>query len=356
MLNDKKTLQKYIDTILELIKDENRSDLKSILQNYSNIHAEETGFDNWDGGQYYYTINVEIPVQIFKQNLQKINNLEQDILDQLSFLIRQYSNIHIQQVYISPETNRIINWNKISKLYSKAELIEEIEDLKKILIKVATGTKIQEVNDEYKEKYNKVKQALEIIQIDNPNNFTDLWDWYKFWCIPTNNLGKYAPRRDYINHLHKPLLNSINEAPENNQLDILVDLTGWDKVKKSVELIKNSIYEAETSEEFQGIGLLCRETIISLAQSVYIEEKHNSDTTIKISPTDAKRMLDGFIIVELSGGSNEDFRRYARSSLDLANKLTHKRTATNLEASLCTISTFSLINFIGAISSKPCYF
>jgi hypothetical protein len=104
------------------------------------------------------------------------------------------------------------------------------------------------------------------------------------------------------------------------------------------------------------VGLLCRETIISLAQSVYIEEKHNSDPTIKISETDVKRMLDGFISAELSGGSNEDFRRYARASLDLANKLTHKRTATNLEASLCTISTFSLINFIGAISSKPCYF
>lgn len=347
----------YIDTMLKLVEDAEEHALKNILSNYTNINAEQTGYDNWNGGRYFYTVYIEIPIIIFKQFSQNINELEQNISERLHFLIRQYPDILISKVYISPETNRVINWSKISKLYSKTELIAEIKYLKEILENVATSKiQIQDINDDYKHRYYKVKQSLDILQIDNPNVFNDLWKWYQFWKKPTENLNTYASRRKYINDLHTPLLNSIHEADEHNHMAVLVDLKGWEKVKESVELIKNSMLSASLPEQFQMVGLLCRETIISLAQSVYIEEKHNSDPTIKISETDVKRMLDGFISAELSGGSNEDFRRYARASLDLANKLTHKRTATNLEASLCTISTFSLINFIGAISSKPCYF
>lgn len=357
MLDNKETLQEYIDTILELIKDEHNSSLKSILQSLTNIYAVETEYDNWNGGQYYYTIYIEIPITTFKQYSQKIIEIEQNIIERIGILIRQHENIHISNVYISPETKRIINWGKISELYTKPLLINDIDIIKNILINVATGKlQIQDNNVEYKAKYNRIKQALDKIQVDNKNSFSDLWSWYSFWKDDSNKLKTYASRRKYIGDLFEPLLSLISQAEENNQMDVLVDLKGWEKVKKSVELIKKAMLEAQLIEHFQTIGLLCRETIISLAQYIYIEEKHNIEKIVKVSETDAKRMLDGFISVELSGGSNEDFRRYAKASLDLANKLTHKRTATYKEASLCSISTFSLINLIGAINGNDCYF
>ncbi len=58
-------------------------------------------------------------------------------------------------------------------------------------------------------------------------------------------------------------------------------------------------------------------------------------------------MLEAYIAVELSGSSNKILRQYVRSTLDFANALTHKRTATKKDASLCSIATLSLINFIG---------
>lgn len=357
MLSDKRILQKYIDTLIHLLNNEEDYELKNILQKYSNVYPVDAGYDNWDGGQYYYNINIEIPIEIFKQYYTNINEIEQKILNNLSFLLRPNENIHISNVYLLADAKRIINWDKISDLYTKSSLIEDIDKIKSILINVATGVwLIQDYNTQYKDKYNKLKKALEKIQIENKNMFSDLWNWYSFWKDDNNKLGSYASRRAYINNLFETILNSINDAEEDIQMNVLVDLTGWDKVKTSVELIKKTMLEAQQIEHFQTIGLLCRETIISLAQSVYIEEKHNTENTIKISETDAKRMLDGFISVELSGGSNEDFRRYAKSSLDIANKLTHKRTATYKEAVLCSISTFSLINLIGAINGNDCYF
>ena len=72
----------------------------------------------------------------------------------------------------------------------------------------------------------------------------------------------------------------------------------------------------------------------------------------KISNTDAKKMLEAYIAVELAGSSNATLRKYARATLDLANELTHKRTATKKDASLCSIATLSLINLIGTIEGR----
>ena len=45
---------------------------------------------------------------------------------------------------------------------------------------------------------------------------------------------------------------------------------------------------------------------------------------IEASETDAKRMLDAYLAVELGGGPNEQARKHARASLDLANQLQHR--------------------------------
>ncbi len=89
-----------------------------------------------------------------------------------------------------------------------------------------------------------------------------------------------------------------------------------------------------------------------MAQAVYDKEKHSVVYEKDISKTDAKRMLEAYIATELSGSSNETLRRYAKATLDLANELTHKRTATKKDASLCATATISIINLIGALEGR----
>ena len=110
--------------------------------------------------------------------------------------------------------------------------------------------------------------------------------------------------------------------------------------------------KAKNEEQFQAIGLVCRETLISLAQTVYDPSKHVVTDGIALSKTDAKRMLDLYISAELAGKTNEVARKHAKAALDLANDLTHKRTAAFRLAALCAEATTALVNLIAIISGR----
>lgn len=187
------------------------------------------------------------------------------------------------------------------------ELIKKIEYLKNIMISVSTGgMRIQEINDDYKSKYRLVDFELKNHGISNPNPYSDLWEWYGKWS--SGELPQYKNRRIFISELFKDLINQLNN--QENFEELQIELEGWDRIERSVGEIRLRLREAENEEQFQAIGLLCRETIISLAQEVYNEEKHPTVDRVTPSDTDAKRMLEAFISYELTGRSNESLRRY----------------------------------------------
>jgi hypothetical protein len=109
---------------------------------------------------------------------------------------------------------------------------------------------------------------------------------------------------------------------------------------------------ASNEEQFQTVGLVGREALISLAQAVYDPAKHPSlETGVVISDTDAKRMLESYIAVELASESQEA-RAHVRSALALALKLQHSRTATFRLAAMCAEATTAVINLIAIISGQ----
>jgi hypothetical protein len=105
-------------------------------------------------------------------------------------------------------------------------------------------------------------------------------------------------------------------------------------------------------EDFQAIALLCREAIISLAQAVYKSKEQGSSEGVRPSETDAKRMLDDYIIDRLGGQSSEYHRKFTKASFNLAVSLQHRRTATFHDAALCVEATRSVINTIAIISGQ----
>jgi hypothetical protein len=127
---------------------------------------------------------------------------------------------------------------------------------------------------------------------------------------------------------------------------------GWAKFDRCVEDLRQQIEQASTEEQFQSIGLLCREILISLAQIVYIPSRHPPLDSVLPSETDAKRMLEAYLAIELAGASNEVARKHAKTALDLANDLQHKRTASYRDAALCTEATVAVVNLIAIISGR----
>ena len=134
------------------------------------------------------------------------------------------------------------------------------------------------------------------------------------------------------------------------RVEIFEEPTGWPKVDRQLAEARDRLRAATTEEQFQAVGLLCRETLISLAQAVYDPQRYPTLDGVEASATDAKRMLEAFIAVELAGGANEDARRHAKAALTFALALHHDRTANFRAAALCTEATVSVVNVVGILS------
>lgn len=230
------------------------------------------------------------------------------------------------------------------------ELLAKIDRLRATLVSVSTGgPKIDEVNHSYKQLYFEVDSELHKRGIPNPIQFSDLWDWYGRWS--SGDLPSYQSRREFVAALFKPLIDRVRSgASDAEQTAISVEPTGWLRVDRTIGEIRKRLSEAYSEEQFQAVGLLCREAIISLAQAVYDRTKHPPLDETEPSETDAKRMLESYISIELSGSSHEASRRHAKAAYALAVDLQHRRTATFRQAALCAEATASLVNVIAIVS------
>ena len=227
-----------------------------------------------------------------------------------------------------------------------AELIQAIEQLRATLIAVATGgPRIADVNDEYQRNYAVVAGALAQRAVDNPIPYGSLWDWYGRWS--SGDLPTYRSRREFIAELTRPLIARLRTGRVEE-----FEPTGWVRVDRTVGEIRDRLASATTEEQFQAIGLLCREVLISVAQAVFVAERHPTLDGVAASPTDAKRMLDAYIAVELGGDANEFARKHARSALDFSVNLQHKRTAAFRDAAMCVEATTAVINTIAIVSGR----
>jgi hypothetical protein len=128
--------------------------------------------------------------------------------------------------------------------------------------------------------------------------------------------------------------------------------TGSQKVDRQLQEMKLRLDSAETEEQWQAVGLLCREALISVAQEVYSPAKHPQIDDVKPSATDAKRMLEAIFSVELKGSSNDEARAHARAAVNLALALPHKRTPDFRTAALCAEGTWSVVNMLAILAGR----
>lgn len=134
------------------------------------------------------------------------------------------------------------------------------------------------------------------------------------------------------------------------RIEIFDEPTGWPRVDRQMDEVRSRLREASTEEQFQAVGLLCRETLISLAQAVYDRQRHPTLDGVAASDADAKRMLEAFVAVELAGNANEEARSHAKAALRLALALQHDRTAAFRTAALCAEATASVVNITGVLA------
>jgi hypothetical protein len=226
------------------------------------------------------------------------------------------------------------------------ELRQALDRLKATMIAVATGgPRIGTVQASFAQSYDEVATELLHRQIQNPLPYRDLWEWYGRWS--SGDLPSWQSRRDFVNDLFGDLIRNIREKPVQQRR---VEPTGWPRVDRNVTEVRKRLATATTEEQFQAVGLLCRETLISLAQAVYDAQLHPALDRVTPSSTDAKRMLEAYVAVAFGGSEHEYTRKHARAAYDLAAHLQHRRTASFRQAAACTEATTSIVNLIAIMA------
>jgi hypothetical protein len=160
-------------------------------------------------------------------------------------------------------------------------------------------------------------------------------------------MPSYQSRRAFVNGIFSELVQAVQTR---FVLPTTHEPTGWARVDRNVTEMRRRLETAATEEQFQAVGRLGRETLISLAQAVYDRDRHPTLDGTAASDTDAKRMIEAYVAVEFGGGANEHFRKHAKAAYDLAAHLQHRRTASFRQAAACTEATTSIVNLIAIMA------
>lgn len=332
-----------LDGVIKLLRHRGRRDLSDLLQRAWLELDESTQY-----GSYLFSTLTTARIHAPIEDYDRLRTLgEPDKTEILKTLLeihppRDHS-IEITHLEFVVETSSPGNSNE--------ELIKEIEAQGSLMIAVATGgPRIQSVNAEYQNRREGIAAMLVDLGISDPNPFGDLWAWYGKWS--GGDLPSYQSRRQFISDLYGPLVDRLKRGTPTRSTTIFREPTGWAKVDRTLSEIRQRLERATTEEQFQAVGLLCREALITLAQTVFDPTRHKILDDVDVSATDAKRMLEAYLATELAGGENKVARQHARAALDLANELQHKRTATFRQAALCSEATAAVINLIAIMSGQ----
>lgn len=348
MLEQQNEVKVITSSIIKYFETQKKWEIANLLK-IAKASSEVIDYDNWNGGTYTYSFNYYLEIEDFIRVQPWIESYCEEIRKSIDLFTGVLYNEQLGTVKILPICKQYLDWNALSGIATKKDLLQKIELLKNIMTSVSTnGARIQEVEEEYIENYNVLNKWLQALKIDNPNTYTTLWIWYGKWKA---DLSTYQSRREHIIGIYSELVENVTNSSE-EQFALEYKPTGWDRVDRAVYEMKNRLSSAITEEQFQAIGMLGRETIISVAQQVFKKEIHPILDGIDVSDTDAKRMLDAYLSHELSGSSNERTRKFAKSAVDMANHLTHDRTATKRDASLCLVSVTAVASLIKIIDES----
>jgi hypothetical protein len=137
-------------------------------------------------------------------------------------------------------------------------LLPELIIQQQMMIDVGTGTApIQDVNDYYIVRQARLAELCATAAIKYENPHADLWQWYRYY---KEHFPSYAERRSYIRGMFRPTIEVASGrtvVPGAQR-----EPTGWERVDRTLARARTQLDAASAEEDFQAIGLLCREVMI----------------------------------------------------------------------------------------------
>lgn len=111
-----KPAKSILHTLVVLFRKQGISNIAELLE-IAHPYIQETGYDDWDQGTYFYTLYLEIPVEAFAANESEISTIEEMIGKKLTLIARDSSDRILRTAVIQPilaESSTIVPEKKIS--------------------------------------------------------------------------------------------------------------------------------------------------------------------------------------------------------------------------------------------------
>ncbi|MHA2022498.1 MAG: hypothetical protein ACTSWQ_02440 [Candidatus Thorarchaeota archaeon] len=316
-----------------------RFDLATLLKHaWYEIDSAPDGFDWVDS---YTPFIIKTPEPISKALNSLYNYDKKKIIDAVKAVDSEATTAGIQD-----DNYNAIAISSEGEIEDKTITIASLVLQRETLRAVGMGElQIQDVDDDYILRHEDLLGTFKLWDLEYTAEFVNLWDWYHYY---KHNLESYAERRKYLYDLFDPLImHFAGDIPEPVPPR---ELTGWERVDRALLKARRSLSTAVNEEDYQGVGLLCREILISTAQEVYDGTSQTTHDGIAPSDTDLVRMIEAFLSSSASGPRNANKRKYVKTSQELAVGLQHRRNATFRDAAVCLEATSSIVNTCAILS------
>jgi hypothetical protein len=235
-----------------------------------------------------------------------------------------------------------------------AELRDEIEQQKALMVAVATGgPRIDQRQAEYSQRRQRIRGELHRRGLEDPNPHRDLWAWYGHWTANFSpEQGGYRARRSYVSELYAALLDALEHLDDRTLGTELQPLeTGWGRVDHQVAQLRERYATVRTIEDCQAIGLLCRDVLRSLADATFRDGLVPQAQVP--APADAVARLGYVVDAYAPGAGSREIRKMVKAHLDLANAVQHDQDATLRDATIAAEATVTTVNLVRAIVLGP---
>lgn len=126
----------------------------------------------------------------------------------------------------------------------------------------------------------------------------------------------------------------------------------WELVHRLLARMRGSLHDAVAADEFQKVGLIARDLIISLAHAVYDAQRHPSQSGSSPGSHDAKQMINDYLAVEAPGSTHATVRKVVGAVLELAMQLQHTRASQRENAAICLEATAALVSIFEILENR----
>ena len=219
--------------------------------------------------------------------------------------------------------------------------------------------------------------AGKVLSAKPEHHFDDLGDTVTVWNVKTDNDGDwwvvegdqtpmnlysqsaYYFSADEVYSFHMGLMERMRASYDSYRPEGYVEaMTLGAEIApvlfRKLKSIASQIDDAQEVEDFQAIGVQCREILIELGNTIYTTEMAEGDEQPQAS--NFKKKAELFIRFNLPGGDNSEYRsiikKLTEATWDYACKLTHSQSTTFYEASSCVSLIMSLVSVYENIRQK----